>query len=521
MSDVTFASTSTAAQTARTAADAMALLNQAQTDRICEAMARAAWHAAPELARAAVEETGYGRYEDKLLKDRYCSWGIWERIRDERSVGVIQQSPNDWQYAEPVGVVVAICPVTNPTSTPIFKAISAAKGRNSTIIAPHPRAARCGARVAEILNTAAARAGGPEGLVTCITPVSLTTTEALMREPEVDMILATGGSAMVRAAYAVGKPAYGVGPGNVPVYVDSTVPDIGGAVRTMLLSKLMDYGTSCSAEQSLVVHRGIDHAYRRALIANGVRFVAGEDRQRLERTCVDENFAVRPAAVGQSALRLAEMAGITVDSDTKLLAVDLERVAPAEPFSQEILTSAIGYYTVPDEDAGMRICDEILAHGGRGHTAIIWAEEHDPVVTRFAALPVGRVLVNLPGTWGTAGLLTRMEPSFMIGTGVWSGSITSENITFRNMIQSKRLVSAIRTPEEFLAAMERGPDWPAQASAAAPPSRPRLTAGINVRDEDAYSAVPLSPEEEELVEAAVSELLTRFGSERKTREPVV
>ncbi len=450
MLDVTFADPADAARAARRAADAMARLEQDETNRVCEAMATAAWSAAPELAQLAVDETGYGRYEDKLLKDRYCSWGIWERIRDEPSVGVVYKSEHDWHYAEPVGVVMAICPVTNPTSTPIFKGISAAKGRNATIIAPHPRAIRSAARVAEVLSAAAVEAGGPEQLVTCVAPVTLEATQALMRHPEVNMILATGGTPMVRAAYAAGKPAYGVGPGNVPVYIDPSVVDPALAVERMLLSKLMDYGTSCSVEQSLVVHRDVEPAYRRALIANGVHFVTGEDRRKLEETCASQDGAVRPEAVGQSAKRLAEMAGIDAPADLRLFAVELDRVARDEPFSQEILTSVVGYYVVPDAETSQDICDQILAHGGRGHTAIIWAYEHDPVVKRFASLPVGRVLVNLPGTWGAAGLLSEMDPSFMIGTGVWSGSIISENVTFRNMIQRKRLVDAVRTPEEFL-----------------------------------------------------------------------
>jgi acetaldehyde dehydrogenase (acetylating) len=489
----------------------MARFDQAQTDRICEAMARAAWEAAPEFARLAVEETGYGRYEDKLLKDRYCSWGVWDRIRDEPSVGVTYKSAHDWHYAEPVGVVVAICPVTNPTSTPIFKGISAAKGRNATIVAPHPRAVRSGTRVAEVLSAAAAQAGGPDQLVICMSPVSLETTQKLMRDPDVSLILATGGSAMVRAAYASGKPAYGVGPGNVPVYIDPSVADVDEAVERMLMSKLMDYGTSCSAEQALVVHAAIEREYRQALIAQGTRFVSGEDRQRLEAVCVQPDGAVRPEAVGQSAQRLGEMADIEVDSDTRLLAVEIDRVARDEPFSQEILTSAIGYFVVSDAGAGYATCDQILAHGGRGHTAIIWADEHDSVVKRFAGLPVGRVLVNLPGTWGTAGLLSEMEPSFMLGTGVWSGSIVSDNITFHHMIQRKRLVDGVRTPAQFLAAMEQGPEPAPTRAAVVNGARGSVTAGINVARSDSYSAVPLSPAEEELVEAAVSELLRQLG----------
>jgi acetaldehyde dehydrogenase (acetylating) len=490
----------------------MAALDQAETNHICEAMARAAWAAAPEFARLAVEETGYGRLEDKILKDRYCSWGNWQRIRDEPSVGVVHKSEHDWHYAEPVGVVMAICPVTNPTSTPIFKAVSAAKGRNATIVAPHPRAVNSAIAVAQTLSSAAVAAGGPDHLVTCLAPVSLEATQQLMREPDVSMILATGGTAMVRAAYASGKPAYGVGPGNVPVYIDPTVADPDLAVERMLLSKLMDYGTSCSAEQSLVVHRHVEVEYRRALIAHGARFIAGDDRRKLEQASADEAGAVRPEAVGQSALALAELAGISVDPETRLLVVELDRVARDEPFSQEILTSAIGYYVVPDADAGYAVCDQILAHGGRGHTAIIWADEHDPVVKRYASLPVGRVLVNLPGTWGTAGLLSEMEPSFMIGTGVWSGSITSDNVTFRNMIQRKRLVDPVRTPEDFLAAIERGPGAAHAEPQSASDDRAGVTAGINTAaHRDPYSAVPLSPMEEELVETAVSELLRQLG----------
>jgi acetaldehyde dehydrogenase (acetylating) len=295
----------------------------------------------------------------------------------------------------------------------------------------------------------------------------------------------------------------------------------------MLLSKLMDYGTSCSAEQSLVVHRDVESEYRRALLNHRTHFVTNDQRQLLEAVCVTPEGAVRPEAVGQSARQLAAMGGFEVDTETQLLAVELDRVAKDEPFSQEILTSAIGYYVVPDAERGYQVCDQLLAHGGRGHTAIIWADPHAPVVKRFAGLPVGRVLVNLPGTWGTAGLLSAMEPSFMLGTGVWSGSITSDNITFRHLIQRKRLVDAVRRPDEFLAAMERGPSRDAGGSAHAvavgspngrgPQARgarraDTATAGINVAaGSDSYQPVPLSPAEEELVEAAVSELLRQLG----------
>ena len=336
-----------------------------------------------------------------------------------------------------------------------------------------------------------------------------------------NLILATGGTGMVRAAYASGKPAYGVGPGNVPVYVDRSCRDLDGAVLGMLRSKLMDYGTSCSAEQALVVDKEIEPAYREALERHGTRFLGDDEHVRLKHVCVDEEGRVRPDAIGQSAAALASLADIPVERDVELLAVELDRVARDEPFSTEILTSAIAYYVAADAEEGIDLCDRLLALGGRGHTAIVWGEDRG-VIERFAKLPVGRVLTNLPGTWGTAGLLSRMEPSFMLGTGVWSGSITSQNITFRHMTQSKRLVGPVRTAEEFLAEMERGPSVPAPAMGLSgqrdvESSRDdssgddvSLTAGI-VTGGGSYLSAPLAPDEEELVEATVSEVLRELN----------
>jgi acetaldehyde dehydrogenase (acetylating) len=417
------------------------------------------------------------------------------------------------EYAEPVGVVMAICPVTNPTSTPIFKALSAAKGRNATVIAPHPRAVHCAVEVAELLSGAARAAGGPENLVTCLAPTSIAAAQELMAHPLVALILATGGAAMVQAAYRSGRPALGVGPGNVPVYVDASCRDVDAAVAGMLRSKTMDYGTSCSAEQCLVVHSDVAATYRESLRQHGARFLDAAEAARLARECVDESGAVRPAAVGQSAATLAERAAIDVDPSVQLLVVEIDGVGRDVPFSAEILTSAIAYHEVAGADAGFSFCSRILAYGGLGHTAVVWAD--DPtVIERFAPLRAGRVLVNLPGTWGTSGMLTNVDPSFSIGTGPWGGSAASDNITFRHTLQRRRLLREAIPAEVFLARLEAGPETatPMPAPAA---SRSHgagaVTAGLNAAPAT-YAAVPLSPEEEEIVEASVSEVLRHIGA---------
>jgi acetaldehyde dehydrogenase (acetylating) len=433
------------AQKARAAFDAFAGADQERLDDILRAMARAGTAAAEELARLAVDETGYGVYEHKILKNRYNTTFVARYMLGQRAIGVlwIDEANRMTAVGAPVGVIAGLIPRTNPTSTVLFKALAAVKSGNAIVLSPHPRAVRCCVRAAQVMAEAAERAGAPAGLISCLEQPTLAATQELMRHPAISLVLATGSGEMVRVCYSSGKPTIAVGAGNVPVYVDRSVPDVAEAATMIIESKSFDHGTACVAEQSVVIDEPVADRFLACLVDSGMAVLDRSDHAALARVIFDERGALRPDPVAQSAPRLAELAGLAVPARTKVLGVQLDRVGRDEPLSAEILGPVLSLYRERDAATASRRCGEILAFGGEGHTLGIHAA--DPaVIERFSALPASRIIVNTPALFGGMGYSAAVDPSFMLGTGTWSGSISSDNITPLHLVNIKRIAHGSR-----------------------------------------------------------------------------
>jgi acetaldehyde dehydrogenase (acetylating) len=433
------------ARAARRAFEAMEGAEQEELDRIVRAMAEAGTAAAEELARLAVDETGYGVYEHKISKNRYNTGFVARWMLQRRAVGVlwVDEASRVTAIGSPVGVIAGIIPVTNPTSTTLFKSLAAVKAGNAVVHAPHPRAARCSKRTADVMAEAAVAAGAPPGLVSCLDAPSLRSTAELMQREEIALVLATGGPGMVRAAYSSGKPTIAVGAGNVPAYVGSSCPDLAEAAEMIITSKSFDNGTACVAEQSVVVVEPVAEEFFGHFVARGVHWMTPDEQAALTRVLFDERGAMRPPSVGQSAVRLAELSGFRVPPGTRVLAALLDSVGVDTPLSREVLGPVLSVYRERDRDAGWRRCREVLALDGEGHTVAVHAADPDEIAP-FATLPAGRIVINTPALFGGMGYSTDVDPSFQLGTGTWSGSICSDNVTPLHLINIKRVAHEVR-----------------------------------------------------------------------------
>ncbi|NKQ52245.1 aldehyde dehydrogenase family protein [Amycolatopsis sp. K13G38] len=433
------------ARAARQAFDRLEGTDQETLDRYVRAMALAGTKAAEELARLAVDETGYGVYEHKIQKNRYNTGFVARWMLERRAVGVlwVDEQSRVTAVGAPMGVIAGIIPVTNPTSTTLFKSLAAVKSGNAVVHAPHPRAARCTLRAAEIMAEAAVSAGAPEGLVSCLEAPTLPATQELMSRDEIAVVLATGGPGMVRAAYSSGKPTIAVGAGNVPAYVGASVADPGEAAEMIITSKSFDNGTACVAEQSVVVADAVAPTFLREFEARGAYRMGKDQQAALARVLFDERGGLRPAAVGQSATRLAELSGFAVPSGTRVLAAELDAVGPDVLLSREILGPVLSVYRTRDAVAGRERCREILALGGEGHTCAVHAQDPEEIAL-FGTLRAGRIVINTPALFGGMGYSTDVDPSFQLGTGTWSGSICSDNVTPLHLINIKRIAHEVR-----------------------------------------------------------------------------
>ena len=420
-------------------------------DEIVMAMARAVEPEAERLARLAVEETGYGNVPDKRIKNLFNTLQVTEWLRNVRTLGVLwrDEATKVVAIGEPMGVVAALIPVTNPTSTVIFKALSAVKSGNAIVCAPHPRGVKSGVATAGVLARAAEQAGAPPGLVQCLDEVTLPGTAELMRHRRTSVVMATGGPSMVRAAYSCGKPTLAVGAGNVPVYVHASVADEAGErAEQILTSKSFDYGTACVAEQAVVADRPIARALRHEMKLRGAYFCTGEEARRLAGVLFDRDGRIRPDHVGQSAPRLASLAEFGVPPRTRVLVAEQDRVGPHAPLSAEKLNPVLAWYETTGAARGIALAEEIVRFGGWGHTSVVHARDPE-VVAAFGRIPTGRVLVNTPAITGGIGFSTAVEPSFMLGTGTVSGSIVSDNVTALHLINIKRVAYESRPWREL------------------------------------------------------------------------
>ena len=424
---------------ARRAADELARTEPAELDGWVRAMGRAAEAASGELAELAVRETGFGVVEDKKLKNRLAAVDVRESILSQSILGVLERDTARGVvvYGVPMGVVTAVIPCTNPTSTAVFKALIGIKAGCAVVMSPHPRSVECTRRAVEVCRTALAAAGGPTDALACLSTAEMTATRELMRHELTDVILATGGMGLVRAAYSSGKPAFGVGPGNVPVYLDRSA-DAADAVAKAFRGTTFDNGTVCASEQALVVDSPIVEEVRAACLTRGGVFLDDQQRIRLANHLFGGG-RFNAAAVGRGAVEVANAAGIEVPPDTRVLLVEPDGVGPDHPLSGEKLCPVLAFYTVEGWRAGCERCVELLRHGGLGHTLSLHARNAEVVEAFAREKPVCRVLVNTCSALGAVGVTTRLEPSLTLGPGAWGGSATGDNVSARHLTNRKRL----------------------------------------------------------------------------------
>ena len=425
---------------AKEAQKALAGFSQEKLDSIVEAVAKAFSAAAVELAELAVGETGFGNVEDKVTKNRFASQTVAQRIRGMKCVGVLKEQPWEklWEVGVPVGVIAAIVPSTNPTSTVCYKALIALKAGNSIVFSPHPKAVSCTLRAAKIVAEAAEKAGAPEGAVSCLSLASMAGCQELMAAPQVKLILATGGPGMVKAAYSSGKPAIGVGAGNGPAYIHHTA-DVKAALGCILKSKTFDNGTVCASEQSIIVERGMEENVKAAAKSMGFYFMNPDEAGRLAKLLFRPTGALNPEIVGKPAVKLAQMAQIPVPADTKILVAREEQAGPNYPYSMEKLCPVLAFYVMESEEAVLQKVVEVLEHEGAGHTFSMHAEDRAVVEKFAAAVPVSRFLVNTPAALGGIGATTELFPALTLGCGAVGGSSSSNNIGPMDLVNIRRV----------------------------------------------------------------------------------
>jgi acetaldehyde dehydrogenase (acetylating) len=419
--------------------------SEEQVERILLEISKVGIANAEPLARMAVEETGYGTVEHKTLKNLFCADDVYRAIRPMKTVGIVTDDTEKkvFEVASPIGVIAAIIPSTNPTSTTIYKALIALKGRNAIVLSPHPSATRCINETARLIANAAERAGAPKGVICCLNSSTMEGTQELMKHSLTALILATGGTGLVRAAYSAGKPAFGVGPGNVPTYIEKTA-DVPKAVRDILTGKCFDNGTLCSSEQSIVCDEVLKDQVLEQLKKQGAHICTAQEKTQLERTIQTPRLTLNTKIVGKAAVKIAEMAGFSVPAGTRALVAYADGVGPEYPISMEKLSPTLGFYTVRDWREGCAKCIEILNFGGLGHTLSVHTKDESVVREFGLRKPAFRICVNTPAALGAVGYTTNLFPAMTLGCGAPGGNITSDNISPLHLINLKRVAYGVR-----------------------------------------------------------------------------
>jgi acetaldehyde dehydrogenase (acetylating) len=416
----------------------VARFDQTKIDRICEAMAQAALRDAARLGQMANEETGFGKAEDKREKNRFAAEDVWNYFKNLKTVGVVRESESIVEIASPRGVVAAIIPSTNPTSTAIFKIIISIKSRNTIVLSPHPSAARSIAETARVMREVGVKEGLPPDAIRCLTTSSLEGTEALMKHKRTAVILATGGTGLVRAAYSSGKPAFGVGPGNVPVFIEKTA-NVQKAVSDILTSTCFDNGTICASEQSVVVDKSIEAQVRERFKSQGGYFLSDADAEKVGQILLTPQRTLNPKIVGKSAEFIANLAGVSIPSGTRCLLADCGGVGRDFPWSIEKLSPTLAFFVVDGIEQGAQKCLEILQFGGMGHTAGMHTQSREAAIRYGEQMPASRVVINSPTTHGAIGFSTDLAPSMTLGCGSWGGNVTSDNVSPIHLMDIKRV----------------------------------------------------------------------------------
>jgi acetaldehyde dehydrogenase (acetylating) len=455
----------------------IARFDQAKIDRICETMSKAALREAARLGAMAVEETGYGVPDDKREKNRFAAEDVWNYFRGLRTVGVISESKDVVEIASPRGVVAGIIPSTNPTSTAIFKILIAIKSRNAIVLSPHPSAAKCINESASVMREAGVKEGLPAEAIGCMTMATIEGTEALMKHKQTAVILATGGIGLVRAAYSSGKPAFGVGPGNVPVFVERTA-DVAKAVQDILTGKCFDNGTICASEQAVVCDAPIEQAVREQFKAQGAYFVSQSEADQLGKIVATPQRSLNPAIVGRSVEVIAKLAGITVPPGTRCLIADVAGVGRDYPLSMEKLSPILAFYVVDGLVKGAERCYEILRYGGMGHTAGVHTRSREAAVQYGSEMPASRITVNTPTTHGAIGFSTALPPSMTLGCGSWGGNVTSDNVSPLHLLDIKRVAFETRPVKSVRPAASAGATrTPVSSQPTQQPRQPQVVVG--------------------------------------------
>jgi acetaldehyde dehydrogenase (acetylating) len=444
----------------------VAEFDQAKIDRICEAMARAALREAARLGAVAVEETGFGIPADKQEKNRFAAEDVWNYFRSLRTKGVVSESKDVVEIASPRGVVAGIVPSTNPTSTAIFKVLIAIKSRNAIVLSPHPSAAKCINETVRVMREAGIKEGLPADAIGCMTFATIEGTETLMKHKQTAVILATGGIGLVRAAYSSGKPAFGVGPGNVPVCIERSA-DVPKAVQDILTGKCFDNGTICASEQAVVCDAPIEQAVREQFKAQGSYFLSQPEADQLGKLVTTPQRSLNPAIVGKSVEVIAKMAGLNVPPGTRCLIADVAGVGRDFPLSIEKLSPILAFYVVDGLSRCAERSQEVLAYGGMGHTAGIHTRSREAAVRFGAEMPASRITVNTPTTHGAIGFSTALPPSMTLGCGSWGGNVTSDNVSPLHLMDIKRVAFETRPVKSARPAVSTQP-----ASAPAPMPKP-------------------------------------------------
>ena len=422
-------------------------LDQETVNNITKAMAMAGLENHMKLAKMAVEETGRGIYEDKITKNMFATEYIYHSIKYEKTVGIIDENVEDdyVEIAEPIGIIAGVTPVTNPTSTTMFKSIISAKTRNVIIFGFHPSAQKCSVEAAKILREAAVKAGAPENCILWIEKPSITATRLLMNHPDVNLILATGGTGMVKSAYSCGKPALGVGPGNVPCYIDKTAK-LETSVNDLVMSKSFDNGMICASEQAVIIDKEIQKRFEELMKKAGCYFVNKEEKEKLVNGMFEKlengDYKLKSHVPGQYPHMIAKEAGFEVPEDTKVLVVPETGVGKDYPFSKEKLSPVLTYYVVKDENEGIPLAEKLLEFGGLGHSAVIHSEDKDTVLRFSETMKAGRIIVNSPSTHGAIGdIYNTNMPSLTLGCGSFGGNSTTANVSSVNLINIKRVAN--------------------------------------------------------------------------------
>lgn len=433
---------------AKQAQSVYATFSQEKVDKIVEAMSMEVRKHEVELAKMAKEETGFGRWEDKVIKNKFAAEVVYEYIKDMKTVGILAEKDNLWDVAVPVGVIAGLIPSTNPTSTVIYKTLISLKAGNAIVISPHPNAKNCIVQTAEILKEAAIKAGAPEGIIGVITLPTMEATNELMKHKNTDLILATGGEAMVKAAYMSGTPAIGVGPGNGPAYIEKSA-DVEMAVKRIIASKTFDNGVICASEQSVIVETANREAVIKEFNKQGGYFLRKEESEKLGSFILRANGTMNPQIVGKDVQTLAKLAGLSIPADVKVLLSEQDTVSKMNPYSREKLTPILAFYSEKDWESACHRAIELLMNEGKGHTMIIHTNDKNLVKEFALKKPVSRLLINTPGALGGIGASTELAPALTLGCGAVGGSSTSDNISPLNLINIKKVGWGVKELEDL------------------------------------------------------------------------